>query len=138
MVSSDAGDDENNRPPEHLFDHGRRLESAGKMDAAIEMFLSGLAVEPDNLSAHTELRTIALKRKAAGGKSLGMIEVIRLKRRRQSGLQNLINAEKLMAFDPGNTDQMVDFRAAAARCGLREISSWVESILRKATDRSSG
>lgn len=138
MVSANSDGDDKKRRSEHLFDHGRRLEAEGKTDAAIEMFLSGLMAEPDNLSAHRELRTIALKRTAAGGKSLGMMEAIRLKRRRRNDLQNLINAEKLMTFEPGNIDHMVAFRAVAERCGLEEVSDWAESILRKATAPSGG
>jgi len=55
-----------------FFGHGRTVASTGNYDYAVDMFLSGLRLDPDAKDSHQELRDISLRRKASGGKTLGM------------------------------------------------------------------
>ena len=91
-----------------FFGHGRNAAGTGNYEYAIEMYLQGLNQDPDNKDAHQELRNIALKRKVSGGKSLGMLEAMKLKRPSKDDKQNMLAFEKLLAFDPGNTCMIGD------------------------------
>src|SRR4051812_5031362 len=96
------------------------------------MMLQGLAVDPDARSAHQFLRDIALKRKATGGKSLGMMEGMKLKRPTKDDKQNMLNSEKLLAYDPGNTDYMVTILQNAHKAGFYDTVMWMGPMLLRA------
>src|ERR1700733_6334529 len=99
--------EEDRRKAKAFFDRGATVAGTGNYDYAIEMYLQGLNIDPECIDAHQTLRDISLKRKASGGKSLGMFEGMKLKRNTKDDKQNLLNAEKLLAYDPGNTDHML-------------------------------
>src|SRR4051794_15593155 len=95
------------RKAKDFFDRGATVAGTGNYEYAIEMFLQGFALDPDAVEAHQTLRDISMKRKASGGKTLGMIESMKLKRSGKDDKLNMLNAEKLLAYDPGNTDHML-------------------------------
>src|SRR5437660_6255334 len=66
--------DDQRRKAQTFFARGRTVADTGQFEYAIEMFLQGLTIDPEAVDAHKDLRTIALKRKASGGKALGMLE----------------------------------------------------------------
>ncbi len=115
-----------------FFDKGIAVAGTGQYDFAIEMFLSGLLLDPDAVEAHQTLRDISLKRKASGGKSIGFMEGMKLKRGTKDDKQNLINNEKLLASDPGSTDYMVGVLQNALRGGYWDTVLWIGPILQKA------
>jgi tetratricopeptide (TPR) repeat protein len=115
-----------------FFDKGIAVAGTGQYDFAIEMFLSGLLLDPDAVEAHQTLRDISLKRKASGGKSIGFMEGMKLKRGTKDDKQNLINNEKLLASDPGNTDYMVGVLQSAKSGGYFDTVMWIGPILQKA------
>ncbi len=119
-----------------FFERGRAVAATGNYDYGIEMFLQGLALDPDAVEAHKELRDIALRRKASGKKALGMFEVMKLKRRSADEKQNLLNAEKLLSYDPGNTDYMLLLAQYAFRAGFYDTVLWIGPILHKANTES--
>jgi len=45
--------------------------------------MQGFGIDPDSVEAHQALRDISMKRKVSGGKSLGMFEAMKLKRRQR-------------------------------------------------------
>ena len=59
-----------------------------------------------------------MKRKASGGKDLGMMEKMKLKRPTKDDRQNMLNAEKLLSYEPGNPDHMVDDPSECPQGGL--------------------
>jgi tetratricopeptide (TPR) repeat protein len=115
-----------------FFGHGKKLGATGNFEYAIEMFLQGLNLDPDDVEAHQELRDLSLKRKVSGGKSLGMFEVMKLKRGTKDDKQNMLNAEKLMAYDPGNTDNMQHLMDSAYKSGYFDTMLWIGPIFQKA------
>jgi tetratricopeptide (TPR) repeat protein len=115
-----------------FFDRGNTVAGTGNYDYAIEMYISGLAIDPDAVEAHQTLRDISLKRKASGGKSIGMFEAMKLKRPTKDDKQNLLNNEKLLASDPGNTDHMVGVLQNALRGGFYDTVMWLGPILQQA------
>ena len=115
-----------------FFDHGKADADTGSYDYAIEMYLQGLAVDPDCREAHEALRNIGMIRKASGGKDLGFMTKAKLRRPTKDDRQAMLNAEKLLAYDPGNTDFMLNMLQAANRAGLSDTVMWIGPILLRA------
>ncbi len=115
-----------------FFDRGNTVSATGNFEYAIEMYLSGLGIDPDAVDAHETLRGISLKRKANGGKAIGMMEKFKIGRPSKDDKQNLLNQEKLLAFDPGDTDHMVGVLQNALRGGFFDTVLWIGPILQKA------
>ena len=92
---------------DQYFALGRRAAAEEQFDLAIDYLLQGLAVAPDQIDAHRELRAVALERKVAGGRALGIFETMKLKRQSRDFKHNMLMAEKLLACDPGNTEYML-------------------------------
>ena len=118
-----------------FFGHGKKLAATGQLEYAIEMFLQGLNLDPDDAEGHQELRDISLKRKATGGKSLGMLEAMKLKRGGKDDKLNMLNAEKLLAYEPGNTDYMNSFMQAAYKAGYYDSVLWIGPIFQRQSRR---
>ena len=115
-----------------FFEQGATVANTGQFDYAIEMYLNGLSINPDAVEAHQALRDIGMKRKATGGKALGMMEKMKLGRPSKDDKQNLINQEKLLSYDPGSTDAMVGVLQNALRAGYFNTVLWVGPILQAA------
>jgi hypothetical protein len=56
--------DDDRKKAQTFFDRGAAVAGTGNFEYAIEMYLQGLALDPESLDAHQALRDIALKRKA--------------------------------------------------------------------------
>ncbi len=119
-----------------FFDRGDTVARTGNYEYAIEMYLQGLNIDPDAVEAHATLRDISLKRKAAGGKSMGMMDKLKLGRPGKDDKLNLLNQEKLLAFDPGNTDHMIGVLQSALRGGYFDTVLWMGPILQTANKDS--
>jgi tetratricopeptide (TPR) repeat protein len=117
---------------EKFFDYGRKSADTGNFDYAIELFLQGLAIDPENTDAHQQLRDISLKRKASGGKDLGMMAKMKLKKTSKEDKENLLNAEKLLAYNPGDTATMLALAVAAHRAGFYDTAMWIGKITHEA------
>jgi tetratricopeptide (TPR) repeat protein len=124
--------EEDQKKAKVFFGHGTTVAGTGNYEYAIEMYLDGLRLDPDATQAHQELRDISLKRKAAGGKDLGMFEKMKLAKAGKDDRETMINAEKLLSYDPGNTDRMITILEAALRAGFYDTVMWMGPILQKA------
>jgi hypothetical protein len=114
-----------------FFDRATAVASTGNFDYAIELYVQGLEHDPENVAAHQALREISLRRKASGGKSLGMFGAVKL-RGGKDDKQKMLNAEKLLAHDPGNTDHMQNLMLGARDAGFYETTMWIGPILQRA------
>ena len=119
-----------------FFDRGATVAGTGNYEYAIDMYIEGLKLDPDAVEAHQSLRDISLRRKASGGKGLGMWDAIKLKKPSKDDKQNLLNAEKLLAYDPGNTDNMINVLQNGLRGGFYDTVLWVGPILQQANAES--
>jgi tetratricopeptide (TPR) repeat protein len=128
--------EEDRRKANVFFDRGKQVADTGQYEYAIDMYLSGLKIDPENVDAHNALREISLKRKVSGGKAMGMMQAREYKTNTSDDKANLLNAEKLLAFDPGNTDRMVTMLQSAHRAGFYDTVLWVGQILMKANSES--
>jgi len=124
--------EEDRKKAQVFFHHGRTKGATGQFEYAIEMFIQGLEKDPDDILAHQELRDFSLKRKASGGKGIGFMEGMKLKRPTKDDKQNMLNAEKLLSYDPGSTDFMLTILQNALRAGFFDTVLWVGPIMQKA------
>jgi tetratricopeptide (TPR) repeat protein len=116
-----------------FFGHGRSKAATGQYDYGIELFLNGLNLDPEAIEAHQELRDISLKRKMSGAKGgLGMMDSMKLKRPSKDAKQNMLNAEKLLAYDPGSTDLMLWLIQSALKGGYYDTAMWIGPIFQRA------
>lgn len=128
--------EEDQKKAKAFFDRAKSVADAGQYDYAIEMYLQGLNIDPENVDGHQALRDISLRRKASGGKDLGMFEKMKLKKKGPDDKQNLLNAEKMLGYDPGNTDHMVSLAQSALNAGFYDTVMWIGPILKKANSDS--
>jgi hypothetical protein len=123
----------NGHSTRHFFEKARRAADTGQYNFAIELYLTALSLDPHNILAHKELRTIALKRKAGGGEDLGSFQRTLLKNRMEKAkdeMHAMLTAEQLLAYDPGNIDVMLDVARHAKQAGLFEVATWTERLAR--------
>jgi hypothetical protein len=119
-----------------FFDRGVAVAGTGQYDYAIEMYIQGLGIDPESVDAHQSLRDISLKRKASGGKALGMFEKMKIKTTTKDDKANMLAAEKLLAYDPGSTDYMLLLMQNALRAGCYDTVMWIGPLLQKANSES--
>ena len=131
LATDGSGGDDNRRKAQAFFSRADIIASKGQYDFAIEMYLSGLAFDPDTVSVHRALRTIALRRKANGGKGKGLTQSMRLRRPTKDDLEAFLNYERLWTFDPGNSDHVLAMLRHACRLNLPSTEPWLREILEK-------
>lgn len=117
-----------------FFEKARTVGATGNYEFAIEMYIQGLTIDPENVTAHQELRDISLKRKVSGGKPLGMFSKPSINNKDDK--LNMLNAEKILAYDPGNTDYMEAIFQNAHKAGFFDTVMWIGPILQKANAES--
>lgn len=105
-------------------------EAGGDPHIPIELYLVGLGIEPDALEGHQGLREAALRRTANGGRPLGIFDRLRLPKARDDR-QAMLNAERLWAYDPGNSDHLERVLAHARRAGLNMTAAWASELASK-------
>jgi tetratricopeptide (TPR) repeat protein len=120
-----------------FFDRAAPLVAASQYDYAFTMYLNGLMLDPESLEAHQALRDASLRRKAGGGKSLGMFGSMKFPTKGKDERQNMNNAERILAHDPGDTSAMVALLEAAYRCGAYDTALWIGPILGRANNELS-
>jgi len=96
------------------------------------MYLQGLNLDPEAKDAHQGLRDISMKRKATGGKALGMFDRMKFLRPMKDAKAGMLAAEKVLAYDPGNSDAMEALMKASHKGGYWETTLWITAILFRA------
>lgn len=114
-----------------VFERARVIADSGQYDYAIELFLQGLRYDPDQVDVHKELRKISLTRKATGGKPLSKLKAMGLKRT-SDPKESMLNAEMLLAYDPGNIQHMIAVAKAAQKGEFRGTALWIGPLLLRA------
>jgi tetratricopeptide (TPR) repeat protein len=113
-----------------FFEKARVVADTGNLEYAIEMYLQGLAIDPEAIDAHKAMRQVALVRRANGGKSMSMSQRWGLpKAAKDDHKQAMLNAEKQLAYDPGNADHMVGVLTSAQKGGFYDTVIWIGDIL---------
>lgn len=108
---------------ELFFDKARAIADTQNYEYAIELYLQGLNYDPEAVDKHKAVRELSLVRKAKGGKPLGMFDRNKLKK--GDDKQNMLNAEKLLAYDPSSLDYMEQLMVAAQKAGCYDTVGWI-------------
>jgi tetratricopeptide (TPR) repeat protein len=124
--------DSNRKKAQPFFEKGKVVFDTGNYEYGIEMYIQGLRFDPENIEAHQYLRDMSLRRKASGGKDLGMMEKMKLRKTGKDHKENMLNAEKMMSYDPGNTDTIKQMVESAYKATFYKTTLWVGPILLRA------
>jgi tetratricopeptide (TPR) repeat protein len=112
------------------FERARQAAEAGDLNRAIDAYLEGLRLAPDDISGgHIELRVLALQRLQRDGAKPAAEEV---KQRLSAGsgpLDRMLNAEYLLAKDPEHLAYGEAFLKAAVTGGYKEAARWMADLM---------
>jgi len=130
---SASGFDRDPRKARRFFDHAETVSEAKNYDYAVEMFISGLRHDPDNMNRHEELLEVAKRRKVSGGKKAGLKD--KLKSIGSDAVAKMLDAEKIWAMDFGDAGLMREFMKRAVEAdeaeddlSLGEVAFWIGSM----------
>ena len=114
---------------QQFFQRARAMAAEGLYEYAIDLFLDGLRDDPGNIDMHAALRDVALKRSAAGGADLATLTKMKLRKPGADAVEDLINIERLLAYDPANRDWVAAAIRHADAAGLAATKQWFFSVL---------
>jgi len=117
-------------PARAHFERARQAVEAGDFDRALEGYLAGLKLAPDDVSGgHIELRVLALQRLERGGAKPTAEEVNQRLAAEAGPLEKMLNAEYLLAKDPNNVAYGEAVLRAAVKGGYREAARWMADLM---------
>jgi len=112
------------------FERARQASEAGDLDRAVEAYLDGLRLTPDDVAeGHIELRVLALQRQARGGSKPSTEEVARRLSNSATPLDRMLNAEYLLAMDPEHLAYGEALLRAAVEGGYRDAAKWIADLV---------
>jgi tetratricopeptide (TPR) repeat protein len=112
-----------------LFLKAEQVAATDNFDYAIDMYLEGLKYEPDSMDpGHVTLRKVALIRQGKGGKSASMMEKMK-HRGGKTPVEEMLNAEYLLAHDPDNLTYAEAMLRAAVAGTYTETAKWLASLI---------
>jgi tetratricopeptide (TPR) repeat protein len=121
------------RKARRFFEHAETTANASNYDYSIDLFISGLRHDPDNMSQHEALHDVAKRRKVGGGKPAGLGE--KLKKLGPTEVDKMLHAEKLWAMNPLDEGLAGEtFKAAVEafeveeELHLGEVAFWIGEI----------
>jgi len=112
-----------------FFQRAQAMAAEGHLDYAIDLYLDGLRDDPGNIDAHQALREVALLRNARGGGDLSTIAKMKLRRPGADAVEDMLNIEKLLAYDPNNRDWIAAAIRHADAAGLAATKQWFFNVL---------
>jgi len=119
-----------------FFDKANEAGMRYNFDYAIDLYLQGLRVSPDSLQeGHLPLREMALNRQAKGGKKPSFMEKMRYSGGKNP-LEQMLNAEYLLARDPENLSYIESMLKAASAGGYTQTVKWIADMLFAANNTS--
>ena len=120
-----------------FFERARKAADTENFDYAIEMYLEGIRYDPDALEqGHLRLFELAMKRQGKNGKKPSMVE--RMKRiRGKTPLEQMLNAEYLLAKDPDHLPYAEAMLKAAVAGEYRRTVGWIANLIFQANNASS-
>ena len=120
-----------------FFERARKAADTENFDYAIEMYLEGIRYDPDALEqGHLRLFELAMKRQGKNGKKPSMVE--KMKRMRgKTPLEQMLNAEYLLAKDPDHLPYAEAMLKAAVAGEYRRTVGWIANLIFQANNASS-
>jgi len=112
------------------FERARQASEAGDLDRAVEAYLDGLRLTPDDVAeGHIELRVLALQRQERGGNKPTAEEAARRLSNGDTPLDRMLNAEYLLAMDPEHLAYGEALLRAAVEGGYKEAAKWIADLV---------
>ncbi|OHB68853.1 MAG: hypothetical protein A2Y77_10780 [Planctomycetes bacterium RBG_13_62_9] len=112
------------------FERARRAAEAGDFDLAIDAYLDGIRLAPDDVcEGHIELRVLSLQRQERGGAKPAADEVEQRLGAGDSPLDKMLGAEYLLAKDPEHLAYGEAVLKAAAAGGYAETTKWMADLM---------
>jgi tetratricopeptide (TPR) repeat protein len=103
-------------------------------DYAVDMYLEGLRCEPDALEeGHMKLREMAFVRQERGGTKPTMMEKLKC-RRGKTALEQMLNAEYLLAKDPEHLPYAEAVLKAAKAGDYKKTVNWIADLVFQANN----
>jgi tetratricopeptide (TPR) repeat protein len=124
-----------------FFEKAHKAGESDNYDYAIEMYLEGLRVNPEEVTdGHIRLRALALQRNEKGGKKPSMMEKVKAIRPRhgQQPLEQLLNAEYLFTKDPDHLPYAESMLKAAVAGNYKLTAKWIADLLFQLNNNSGG
>ncbi|MCX5658492.1 MAG: hypothetical protein NTW19_02070 [Planctomycetota bacterium] len=116
------------------FERGKTMADANQHDYAIECYINGLAIDPDNIIQHEALLEVAKRRKVSGGKPATMME--KIKGGGRDPIDRFLQAERLWAKEPLNKALMIAAMERAVEVDqvrddlhMGEVANWIGELL---------
>ncbi len=120
-----------------FFERAEEVASTDNFDYAIDLYLEGLKLSPDALEdGHAPLRRLALMRQGKGGKKPSMMEKMK-HMKGKTPLEEMLNAEFLLAKDPDHLPYAEDMLKAAVAGGYLRTAEWLALLIFDANHASS-
>ena len=111
-----------------FFERARQMAAEGHFEYAIDLFLDGLRDDPGNIEVHQALRETSLRRKSLGGTDLPTIKKMKLRLPGADPVEDLLNIERLLAYDPDNLEWIAAAIRHADAAGLMATKQWFFEI----------
>lgn len=133
-----TADNNNNIPSETLsyFEDADKAAEAGNFDEAIEKYIEALRKAPEAVKqGHIRLRDVAVRRRSQGGAKPDRDEV----KKRLTGidaLERMLNAEYLLAKDPGSISYGEAMLKNAVQGGYHNTAKWIADLIFVANKRA--
>jgi len=119
-----------------FFERAEQVAATNNFEYAIDMYLEGLRLAPDALEqGHKPLRYISLVRQGNGGKKPSVVDKLKRSHARDT-LQQMLNAEYLLAKDPDHLPYAEMMLKAAVAGGYKKTAEWIADLIFEA-NRSS-
>ncbi len=119
------------------FERARQAAEAGDFDRAIDAYLDGIRLAPDDVSeGHIELRVLALQRQERHGAKPSAEEAQQGLSAGDSPLERMLNAECLLAKDPEHLAYGEAVLRAAVAGGYSEAAKWMADLMFLANNKA--
>jgi len=126
MVEKDIGEAARAK---FFFERARKAAEANNFDSAINMYLEGLRRDPEAVDhGHIELRELALLREEKGGQKPTEAEIAEHSQGK-TALEQMLNAEYLLAKDPSHLPYAEALLRAAVAGGFKETVKWIADLV---------
>jgi tetratricopeptide (TPR) repeat protein len=112
-----------------FFRRAEEVASTDNFDYAIDLFMEGLQRAPDAVEeGHKPMRYNSLVRQAKGGKKPSMMDKMKHSRGK-TAIENMFNAEYLLAKDPENLIYAEQMLNAALSGGYKRTALWIADTM---------
>jgi tetratricopeptide (TPR) repeat protein len=113
-----------------FFKRAEQAAASRNYDYAFELYVNGLTCWPEAVEeGHQKLRLVGVQRRTAGGKKPGMVEAVKMPMTGKDPLKAMLNAEVLLAKDPGNLGYMEGVLKNARKLGLTDTIMWLVTFM---------